>query len=465
MDHHDHMNHDHVTPQPEEPSAHVGHEMRLAPAVPAAMEHDHGSMMEQDFRRRFFVVLVLTIPVLVLSPTIQSWAGYRLPNVPAANLILAAFASVIALYGGLPFFRGAATSLRARTADMDVLVSLAILSGYLYSLGATFLFTASDFYWEISTLVLFLLFGHWMEMRSVSSASGALRELVKLIPPTANRVRPDGSIEEVATASLVVGDVVLVRPGEKVPIDGVVIEGASSVNEALVTGESKPVPKREGDEVLGGTLNGDGALRVRVTKTGGETALAQIMNLVRQAQETKPRVQRLADRAATALTLIAVALGIATFLYWFGFAKADSLFSLTLMITVFVIACPHALGLAIPTVTVLATTMGAQRGLLIRNAEGLEVAKDVHTVVFDKTGTLTRGEFGVSDVIALGGWTETDLLRIAAAVERNSEHVIAKAIVARAESQGLERPEVFDFAAIPGKGARAKVERHAVALG
>src|SRR5439155_1337479 len=210
---------------------------------------------------------------------------------------------------------------------------------------------------------------------------------------------------------------------------------------------------------------GDGVLRVRVTKTGGETALAQIMNLVRQAQETKPRVQRLADRAATALTLIAVGLGIATFLYWFGFAKADSLFALTLMITVFVIACPHALGLAIPTVTVLATTMGAQRGLLIRNAEGLEIAKDVHTVVFDKTGTLTRGEFGVSDVIALGGWSETDLLRIAAAVERNSEHVIAKAIVARSESQSLGRPDVFDFAAIPGKGARAKVERHAVALG
>jgi Cu2+-exporting ATPase len=421
--------------------------------------------MEQDLRRRFFVVLVLTIPVLALSPTIQSWAGYRLPNLPAANFVLAALASVITLYGGLPFFRGAGTALRARTADMDVLVSLAIVSGYLYSLGATFLFAASDFYWEISTLVLFLLFGHWMEMRSVRGASGALQELVKLIPPTANRVRPDGSIEEVATASLVAGDVVLVRPGEKVPIDGVVLEGESSVNEALVTGESKPVPKGEGDEVLGGTLNGDGVLRVRVTKTGGETALAQIMNLVRQAQETKPRVQRLADRAATALTLIAVALGIATFLYWFGFAKTDSLFALTLMITVFVIACPHALGLAIPTVTVLATTMGAQRGLLIRNAEGLEIAKDVQTVVFDKTGTLTRGEFGVSDVIALGGWSETDLLRIAAAVERNSEHVIAKAIVAHAESQGLARPDVFDFSAIPGKGARAKVERHAVALG
>ncbi len=460
MDHHDRMN-----AEAEESPSHLGHEMSPTSATPMSMEHDHRGMMEQDLRRRFFVVLVLTFPVLALSPTIQSWAGYRLPSLPAASLILAALASIITLYGGLPFFHGAGTALRARTADMDVLVSLAILSGYLYSLGATFLFAASDFYWEISTLVLFLLFGHWMEMRSVRGASGALQELVKLIPPTANRVRPDGPIEEVATARLVVGDVVLVRPGEKVPIDGVVLEGESSANEALVTGESRAVPKREGDEVLGGTLNGDGVLRVRVTKTGGETALAQIMNLVRQAQETKPRVQRLADRAATALTLIAVGLGIATFLYWFGFAKADSLFALTLMITVFVIACPHALGLAIPTVTVLATTMGAQRGLLIRNAEGLEIAKDLHTVVFDKTGTLTRGEFGVSDVIALGGWSETDLLRIAAAVERNSEHVIAKAIVARSESQSLGRPDVFDFAAIPGKGARAKVERHAVALG
>src|ERR1700704_2487988 len=408
MDHHDHM-----TVEPSVSPTHMGHEMQPASA-PMAAGHDHRGMMEQDLRRRFFVVLVLTVPVLILSPTIQPWAGYRLPNLPAANLILAAFASIITLYGGVPFFRGAGTALRARTADMDVLVSLAILSGYLYSLGATFLFAASDFYWEISTLVLFLLFGHWMEMRSVRGATGALQELVKLIPPTANRVRPDGSIEEAATADLVVGDVVLVRPGEKVPIDGVVLEGASSVNEALVTGESKPLPKGEGDEVIGGTLNGDGVLRVRVTKTGGETALAQIMDLVRQAQETKPRVQRLADRAATALTLIAVALGIATFLYWFGFAKADSPFSLTLLITVFVIACPHALGLAIPTVTVLATTMGARRGLLIRNAEGLEVAKDVHTVVFDKTGTLTRGEFGVSEVIALGGWTEADLLRVGA---------------------------------------------------
>src|SRR3989442_4676486 len=348
---------------------------------------------------------------------------------------------------------------------MDVLVSLAVLSGYLYSVAATFLFAASDFYWEFSTLVLFLLFGHWMEMRSVRGASGALRELVKLIPPSANRVKGDGSIEEVETALLALGDVVLVRPGEKVPIDGVVLEGASSVNEALVTGESKPVSKGPGANVLGGTINGEGALRVRVTKTGEEAALAQIVNLVREAQESKPRVERIADRAATALTLIAVSLCVATFAYWFGVARADSLFALTLMITVFVIACPHALGLAIPTVTVISTTMGAQRGLLIRNAEGLEAARDLDIVLFDKTGTLTTGRFGVTDVIPFGSWSEADVLRLAGGVERNSEHVIAKAIVAHAESRGLSLPNVVDFTALPGKGARAKADRHSVVLG
>ncbi len=408
-------------------------------------EHNHNAMMEQEMRRRFFVVLVLAIPVLILSPSIQSWAGFRLPDLPGLNLVLVVLASIIVLYGGVPFYRGAATALRARTADMDVLVSLAVLSGYLYSVGATFLFAASDFYWEVSTLVLFLLFGHWMEMRSVRGASGALRELVKLIPPSANRVKADGSIEEVETALLALGDVVLVRPGEKVPIDGVVLEGASSI--------------------LGGTINGEGVLRVRVTKTGEETALAQIVNLVREAQESKPRVQRLADRAATALTLIAVSLGVVTFAYWFGVARADSLFALTLMITVFVIACPHALGLAIPTVTVISTTMGAQRGLLIRNADGLEAAKDLDTVLFDKTGTLTTGRFGVTDVIPFGSWSEADMLRLAAGVERNSEHVIAKAIVAYTESRGLALPEVVDFTALPGKGARAKAERHSVVLG
>src|SRR3989475_2837717 len=402
-------------------TVHIAEAEHHAHATGRPAGHDHHAMMERELRRRFLVVLILTIPVLILSPTIQSWAGFTLPDLPGLNLVLVLLASIIVVYGGVPFYRGAATALRARAADMDVLVSLAVLSGYLYSVAATFLFVASDFYWEVSTLVLFLLFGHWMEMRSVRGASGALRELVRLIPPSANRVKADGSIEEVETALLALGDVVLVRPGEKVPIDGVVLGGASSLNEAFVTGESKPVSKGLGDNVLGGTINGEGALRMRVTKTGEETALAQIVNLVREAQESKPRVQRLADRAATALTLIAVSPGVATVAYWFGVARTDSLFALTLMLTVFVIACPHALGLAIPTVTVVSTTMGAQRGLLIRNADGLEAAKDLDIVLFDKTGTLTPGRLGVTDVIPFGSWSEADMLWLAAGLGRNSD--------------------------------------------
>jgi Cu2+-exporting ATPase len=444
----------------------MAHEEHTSRATGEPPEHDHHAMMELDMRKRFYVVLVLTVPVLLLSPTIQSWFGLSLPSIPGSNLLLFALASVIVGYGAWPFYRGASTALRNGRADMDVLVSIAVVAGYLYSVGATFLFTdAPDFYWEISTLVLFLLFGHWMEMRSIRGATGALRELVKLIPPTANRLLADGTVEEVDTAQLQVEDLILIRPGEKVPIDGVVVSGRSSVNEAMVTGESKPVTKSEGDEVIGGTINGEGSLRVRVTRTGEETALSQIINLVRQAQETKPRVQKLADRAASYLTLIAITLGAATFLYWFGIADAGTLFALTLAITVIVIACPHALGLAIPTVTVISTTMGAQRGLLVRNAEGLEAAKNVDVVVFDKTGTLTRGEFGVTDIVSQGNPDGDELLQKAAAVEMNSEHVIAKAIVSHAHSKGLDLPEATDFQAIPGKGARGTVDGHTVLLG
>lgn len=442
--------------------AHAEHE---AQATKGAAEHDHHAMMEADMRRRFSVVLAVTVPVLVLSPTIQAWAGFALPAFPGSRFLLFALATVIVTYGGWAFYRGAAKSLGNGKADMNVLVSIAVVAGYLYSAGATFFFEAADFYWEISTLVLFLLFGHWMEMRSIRGATGALRELVRLIPPTANRLASDGTAEEVETAALAVNDLVLVRPGEKVPIDGVVVEGSSSVNEAMVTGESKPVPKGEGDGVLGGTLNGEGSLRVRVTKTGEETALAQIVGLVREAQETKPRVQKLADRAATYLTLIAVTAGAATFLYWFGLADAGSLFALTLAITVIVIACPHALGLAIPTVTMISTTMGAQRGLLIRNAEGLETARTLDIVIFDKTGTLTKGEFGVTDIVPVGSPGEDELLRLVAAAEVASEHVIAKAIVAHARDRRLRLPEAKGFQAVPGKGARATVDGRTVAVG
>jgi len=450
---------------PRSASAEIAHAEHAAHAARKAPKHDHHAMMELDMRRRFLVVLVVTAPILILSPTIQGWTGLSLPAVVGANLLLFALATVVAAYGGWPFYKGAAKALRNRKADMDVLVSIAVLSGYLYSVGATFFFVAADFYWEISTLVLFLLFGHWMEMRSIRGATGALRELVKLIPPKANRVQTDGSVVEVDTAELHVGNVVLVRPGEKVPIDGVIRSGRSSLNEAMVTGESRPVAKEEGNEVLGGTINGEGALRVEVTKTGDETALAQIINLVREAQETKPRVQKLADRAATYLTVIAAAAGLATFLYWYRIADAGSLFAVTLAITVVVIACPHALGLAIPTVTVISTTMGAQRGLLIRKAEGLETARNLDVIVFDKTGTLTKGEFGVTDVVAVENPDGDELLRVVAAAEVNSEHVIAKAIVAHAREKGLSLPLVDRFEAIPGKGARANVDGRAVLVG
>jgi len=347
---------------------------------------------------------------------------------------------------------------------MNVLVSVAVISGYLYSVGATFFFEAPDFYWEISTLVVFILFGHWMEMRALRGASGALQELVKLIPPTANIVR-NGEIEVVPTSEIKVGDTLLIRPGEKVPIDGIVIDGETTVNESMITGESKPVEKKIGDEAIGGTINGEGAIRIKVMKTGEETALAQIIKLVEEAQASKPRSQRLADRAAHYLTIIAITVGIGTFFYWAVIAKAGTLFALTLAITVVVIACPHALGLAIPTVTSISTTLAASKGILVKAGDALESSKDIDAVLFDKTGTLTKGEFGVTDIVAVGDWTEEQILRMASSIEVNSEHVIAQGVVKSAKERGLNPMEVTEFEAIPGKGARATIGGEGVYIG
>ncbi|NJD53822.1 MAG: copper-translocating P-type ATPase [Candidatus Methanoperedens sp.] len=420
-------------------------------------------MMEAEIKRHFIVAAIFTVPVLILSPSIQGWAGYTLPPSPAWKILLVITASVVILYGGFVFYKGSVKSLKLRTLDMNVLVTIALLSGYLYSLGSTFFFEAPDFYWEISTLATFILFGHWMEMKAQRSAAGALRELVKLIPPTANLIR-NGEIVEVSTSDLKVGDIVLIRPGEKVPIDGLVLEGETSINEAMITGESKPVEKRKESRVIGGTINIEGAIRVRVAKTGEETAIAQIIKLVEQTMASKPQVQKLADRAASYLTLVAIFVGGGTFLFWFGIG-AGSLFALTLAITVIVIACPHALGLAIPAVTSISTTMAANRGILIKNAEALEIAKKIDIVVFDKTGTLTKGEFGVTDIIKLGDWSEKDILENTASVEVNSEHVIAKGIVKKAEEEGLRSIKPEKFTAIPGKGARAIVGNSEIYIG
>ncbi len=446
---------------PEHEMAHMEHET-LKMKKPAA--HDHHAMMASEFKQHFIVAAIFTIPVLILSPSIQTWAGYRLPSSPVWDVLLLVAASMVILYGGLPFYKMVPRSLRMRTLDMNVLVTIALLSGYLYSVTITLrLLSAMDFYWEISTLASFLLFGHWMEMRASITAAGALKELVKLIPPTANLLK-DGQISEVRTAELRIGDTVLIRPGEKVPVDGVVVEGESSLNEATITGESKPVSKKVGSNVIGGTVNMEGALRVQVTKTGEETAVAQIIKLVEQAITSKPAVQRLADRAANYLTLIAIFVGAGTFIFWFG-VGAGIPFALALAITVIVITCPHALGLAIPTVTTISTTMAAHNGMLVRNAEALEIAKLVDVVVFDKTGTLTKGEFGVTDIVKLADWSEKQILENAAALEVNSEHVIAKGIVTKAKDDNLEVKKTEKFTAVPGKGAKAFVGKSAVYVG
>jgi P-type Cu2+ transporter len=354
-------------------------------------------------------------------------------------------------------------SLKKKLLDMNVLVSIALLAGYLYSLATTLFPIGEAMYWEINTMAVFILFGHWMEMRASKTAAGAIRELANLIPPTANIIK-DGLVTTIPTSKLDIDDLILIRPGEKVPIDGVVIDGETSVNEAMLTGESKPVSKAKNSEVIGGTLNVEGVLKVKVTKTGEKTAVGQIITLVEQASASKPQVQRLADRAATYLTLIAIFVGGGTFAFWFGIG-AGGFFALTLAITVIVITCPHALGLAIPTVTTISTSIAAKNGMLVRNAQALEIAKIVDTVIFDKTGTLTKGEFGVSDIVSLGELTESQILDLTAALEINSEHVIAKAIVKKAQDEGLDVKPSEKFQAISGKGAKATLNGKEVYVG
>lgn len=440
--------------------AHVEHE---AMEMKKPMKHDHHAMMEAELKRHFLVAAIFMIPVLILSPSIQHWAGYSLPAFSGWNILLFVASSVVILYGGLVFYKGSVAALRLHTLDMNVLVAIALLAGYFYSLGTTFFFEAADFYWEISTLAVFILFGHWMEMRAERSAAGALKELVKLIPPTANLVK-NSEVVEVATEELKVGDIVLVKPGEKVPVDGLVVEGETSINESMVTGESKPVEKIVGSKVIGGTINAEGAIRIEVTKTGEDTAVAQIVKLVEQAMTSKPQVQRLADRAAFYLTLIAIFVGGGTFVFWFG-VGASAVFALSLAITVIVITCPHALGLAIPIVTAISTTLAARKGMLVKNAKALQIAKTIDIVVFDKTGTLTKGEFGVTDIVKFGDLNEREILENAAALEANSEHVIAKAIVKKAQEESVEIKKAEKFMAIPGKGAKAFIAKNQVYVG
>ena len=419
--------------------------------------------MEADFRQRFFIVLALVIPILVLSPTIQNWLGFSF-QFGISQYLLFFLASVVSVYGGWPFYTHALGEIRSRNYGMMTLVAIAVLSGYLFSAASTFIFKGIDFYWEISTLVAVLLFGHWLEMRAVRSTTGALEELAKLIPPRAHLIR-SGEIIEVDTSQIEKDAKVLVKPGEKVPIDGVIVEGESSINEAMITGESKPVFKKSGDKVIGGTINFDGSLTVEVTKTGKETALAQIMDLINKAQSSKPRAQKLADRAANYLTIAAVVGGLLTFFYW-GFLTGEGfVFALTLAITVVVIACPHALGLAIPTVTTITSTLAARHGILIKDMRAVEQAKNLNYIVFDKTGTLTKGEFAVTEIVAFEEADEKEVLRLAAAVDANSLHPIARAVVAEAKKRDLHFEAAKEFRSIPGRGGVGTVEGKRVIVG
>src|SRR5690554_4602513 len=406
------------------------------------------------FRDRFWVALSLTLPVLYFSEQFQAWFGYQAISFPGSQWVNPVLGTVLFLYGGTVFLRGARHELADRQPGMMTLISLAISVAYVYSMAVAFGLPGMPFFWELATLIVIMLLGHWIEMASVQGASRALENLASLVPTVAHRIA-NGAVEDVPVAELSHGDRILVRPGEQLPADGVVTEGRSSVNEAFLTGESRPVLKKEGSEVVAGAVNGEGALTVKVSRTGDETTLSQIQRLVEEAQASRSRFQNLADRAAGWLFYIAVAAGVITFAAWLA-ASGDLQQAITRTVTVLVIACPHALGLAIPLVVVNATAMSASNGILVRNREAFERARDIGIVAFDKTGTLTEGAFGLSSLRA-EGMSQDDALALMAALEVRSEHPLAQAIVEEARTRGLDLPSSQDFEVVAGKGVRGRV--------
>jgi Cu2+-exporting ATPase len=449
-----------------EHAAHEGHSAHMGQAIPAkaaaethaahAVHDKHAGHSVAMFRDRFWITLLLTIPTLVWSDMVANWMGFQPPAFAGSTYIPALFGTIVFVYGGSVFLQGAMRELRARLPGMMTLIALAITAAFVFSLAVTFGLPGMPLWWEVATLVSIMLLGHWIEMRSIDQASGALRELAKLMPDEAVRVHA-GELETVPVSALRAGDVVLVRPGTTIPADGTVVSGSSSVNESMITGESRPVEKTEGDAVIAATINASGSLRVQVTATGDATALARIMRLVEQAQASRSRAQALADRASFLLTLVALGAGAITLIVWLAL-ESDAAFAIERFVTVLVIACPHALGLAIPLVVAISTTLGARNGLLVRDRRGLEEARNLTTVVFDKTGTLTRGEFRVVEITASGSRNENDALALAAALERDSEHPIAYGIVKTAEERGLTVPAVTEFKAIPGHGVLAQID-------
>jgi Cu2+-exporting ATPase len=444
--------HAHHHPQ----TAHAQAQSERAEHEAHAAHDKHAGHSVEMFRQKFWGTLLLTIPTIIWAPMIQKWFGYEAPGGPeVSRWISAIFGTLVFAYGGWVFINGAVRELRDRLPGMMTLIALAISVAFVFSVAVTFGFPGMDLWWELATLVTIMVLGHWIEMRSIDQAQGALKELAKLLPDTAERVIGDRT-ETVAVSDLRDGDLVLIRPGASVPADGVVREGTSDVNESMITGESRPVRKAPEVQVIAGTVNGSGSLRVEVTGTGDKTALAGIMRLVEQAQTSRSRAQALADRAAFFLTIIAVVAAVLTLAAWLALREQPS-FVIERVVTVLVIACPHALGLAIPLVVAISTTLGARNGLLVRDRRGLEDARNVSAVFFDKTGTLTRGEFRVVEITTSGNLSQDDALALAAAVERDSEHTIAQGVVKSAEERGVSIPQAQQFQAIPGKGVKANI--------
>ena len=427
--HHDHEGHDHT---------------------------EHHKHMARDFKRRFWISLILSLPIVALAPLVQGWLGLKETlSFAGDDYVQFALSAIVFFYGGWPFLKGLVDELRQARPGMMTLIALAITVAFVYSSAVVFGVPGKTFFWELATLVVVMLLGHWIEMRSVIGASRALEELAKLMPSDAHRVSDDGQTEDVKVSDLEKGDKVLVKPGEKVPADGMIVKGKTSVNQAMLTGESKPVSKGEDDEVVGGSINGEGSITVRIDKLGEESYLSRVVDMVKQAQQSKSRSSRLADRAAMWLTFVALGAGAVTLALWLVLAEREFVFALERTVTVMVITCPHALGLAIPLVVAVVTSMAAGAGLLIRDRGAFELARNIDAIVFDKTGTLTKGEFEVSKTKTLGQNIDKErMLTLAASLEAESEHPIAQAIAAASE----EKKGVNNFEAITGKGAKGEID-------
>jgi len=435
---------------------HKNHDISSRSVPPHKTHRDrHEGHVTEDFKRRFVICLIFTIPILALSTFIQSIFRFKL-EFPGSISVLFLLSTFVYFYGGYPFLKGFFNEVMDRSPGMMTLIATAISAAYFYSSAVVFGLMGEIFFWELATLIDIMLLGHWIEMRSVMGASRALEELARIMPSEAHLIR-DGTIVDVRVEALRPGDRVLVKPGEKIPVDGAVVEGETSVNESMLTGESRPVAKETGSNVIGGSINGQGSVSVEVKRIGSESYLSQVLELVRQAQESKSKTQDLADRAALWLTIVSLSVGAITLAAWLYLGR-DLSFAMERAVTVMVISCPHALGLAVPLVVAVSTSLAAKGGLLIRDRSAFERARELQAVVFDKTGTLTEGRFGITDIVPLAELDDSEVLRIAASLEASSEHPIAKGIASGLKEKGMKAAVIQEFKAIPGRGIEGLID-------